>query len=127
MFSYGAGWRQFVPAHAESNKKLYGTLVRWNVGWAIKRVWPHTKRPKRPNRSRKPVAMSIKCGDMVVVPGGRLGLVVEIGVTNTIVTHGASGPLSEHSWRVLRRATEAEVVSAGLDGVGHNIYSEAKR
>lgn len=68
--------------------------------------------------------MRAKClleGDFVVTPDG-VGMIEVLGIRYTLVKFGASGPIQEYPWRILRQATEQEVMDAGLDGVGHNPY-----
>lgn len=60
------------------------------------------------------------CGDMVVCPDGRVGMIVVLSIRpqETQVAFGSSGPYKSYFWRRLRHATLEDVRRAGLDGVG---------
>lgn len=63
-------------------------------------------------------AICLWIGDMVVTPGGGMGVLLSLDLARGVVTHGAAGPTSQHSWRSLRVATRREIMDAGLHGVG---------
>lgn len=61
-------------------------------------------------------------GDFVVTPDG-IGMIEELRINgSTVVKFGSSGPMQYYNWKILRQATDQEVMDAGLDGVGHNPY-----
>ena len=69
----------------------------------------------------------IRADGFFVVCNGRVGLTAGKGNSGRIkVQFGAGGPHSYTSESFLRYATREEVVAAGLDGVGGNVFGEPK-
>ena len=67
--------------------------------------------------------IGIRVGDMVVCPGNRVGLLIELDIVSKLgakVIFANGGPLIGFNWRSLRPATLLEISAAGLDGVGCN-------
>lgn len=78
---------------------------------------------RKPNRRPLPqVAEALCCGDMVVTPSLRVGMLHEVSIQpfGCVVAFGTDGPIEHFSWRDLRRATMGEIIAAGLRGVGCN-------
>lgn len=69
-------------------------------------------------------ASSLRDGDMVHTPDGRMGVIVDMSIRLTVVTFGADGPFGYYPWRALRRASMDEIRRTGLYGVGCNQAEE---
>jgi preprotein translocase subunit YajC len=76
------------------------------------------------SRNRKPSDLSLRVGDAVVVPDGRIGMISDLPKTSATVQFGSGGPFVRYAQRSLRWARLSEVKESGLYGVGFNIREE---
>ena len=66
-------------------------------------------------------------GWFVVCPDGRVGLAVDRDDANKVVVQfGSGGPFESYGDKVLRYASESDVLRAGLYGVGGTIHGQPR-
>jgi hypothetical protein len=83
------------------------------------------RRSQQLRRMKKPAAVALREGDMVVCPDGTIGLLSELrAIGLSQVQFGAAGPFRRFSWKNLRRAAPVEIEDEGLHGVGCNQMDE---
>ncbi len=91
-------------------------MSNWPTG---RKQTPESIRKRVETRARKKLAQAYRnpakpgvlVADMVVVPGGDVGMLMELNISSapSLVMFVNNGPRHKFRWRDLRRATRAEV------------------